>query len=118
MSELPWMDLDMAFCHSGRIQETGLIPLYSRTIPYTAEWLRRLKGLPAASALDFTSADYDYGHLLGCLTRDFHQQAQNQSDFNRLSRVIPVFHRPEKGITSQLGNGGGDKAGNRFTGYL
>jgi anhydro-N-acetylmuramic acid kinase len=102
--------LDMAFCHFR--QESGnwsYSVIQAETIPYTAEWLKRLKGLPAASALDFTSADYDYGHLLGCLTRDFISRHRIKADFIA-SHGHTVFHRPEKGITSQLGNGAAIKA--------
>lgn len=102
--------LDSAFCHF-RLESGNwsYSVIQAETIPYTAGWLQRLKGLPAASALDFASADHDYGHLLGRLTIEFINRHGIKADFIA-SHGHTIFHRPEKGFTSQIGNGAAIKA--------
>jgi len=102
--------LDLAFCHFRLESGNWSYSVHrAETIPYTAEWLKRLKGLPAASALEYASADHDYGHLLGRLTSEFISRHRIRADFIA-SHGHTIFHRPEKGFTSQIGNGAAIKA--------
>ncbi len=97
--------LDIAFCEFEKVDEHwNYSILHVETIPYSAEWRRRLSTLESSSAFEFVAADVEYGHLLGKLTRDFVEKFQLKPNFIA-SHGHTIFHQPEKRITSQIGRG-------------
>ena len=78
--------------------------LCAETIAYSREWKSTLSGLESASALEYVTADIEYGHLLGRVTREFIARHGLQPGFIA-SHGHTVFHQPEKQITSQIGSG-------------
>ncbi len=97
--------LDIAACEF--IQDKGKwsfqIP-FSHTYPYSVEWKEKLSGLPSANALDFSYVNVEYGHLLGRLTRTFLENTGFRPDLIA-SHGHTVFHRPDRGLTVQVGSG-------------
>ena len=78
--------------------------LFAETIAYSRDWKNTLSGLESASALEYVTADIEYGHLLGRLTSEFIARHSLQPGFIS-SHGHTVFHQPGKRITSQIGNG-------------
>lgn len=76
----------------------------ARTYPYSREWRDRLTRLPSENALSFCRAHIDFGHLLGQLIRNFLEETGFKPDLIA-SHGHTIFHRPEKGMTVQLGAG-------------
>lgn len=97
--------VDIAHCrfeqHNGK---WSYAILHAETIPYPAEWQKRLANVENGSALEFVTTDIDYGHLLGQLTRTFIQKHALTPDFIA-SHGHTIFHQPDKRITSQIGRG-------------
>ena len=60
--------LDIAFCEFIHDENNWKYKIQcAETIPYSDQWKKRLSTLESASALEFVTADIEYGHLLGCL---------------------------------------------------
>ena len=72
------------------------------TIPYDDTWKSRLNNLHNLSAYDVIKLHVDYGHLLGRTLQEF--VAEKPVDFVA-SHGHTVFHRPEEGVTFQMGDG-------------
>ncbi len=76
----------------------------AETLPYSLEWMTRLQQIEQLSALDLTQLDLDYGHYLGNSAREFLKTANLKADYIA-SHGHTVFHRPELGLTLQIGSG-------------
>jgi len=74
------------------------------TVPYSDSWLNRLKSLPRASALEYAETHTRYGRYIGELVRDFIYRYNLTADF-AASHGHTIFHNPDKGYTSQIGEG-------------
>lgn len=74
------------------------------SISYSSEWKNRLSNLTKASALDFVKCHSEYGHYLGKLVAEFIQKNDLKVDFIA-SHGHTVFHQPQNGFTSQIGDG-------------
>ncbi len=97
--------LDIAFCEFSNEDHYWVYKIHAaETIPYTDEWQTTLSTLENGSALDFVTADVEYGHLLGRLTYDFIKKHNFAPDFIA-SHGHTIFHQPGKKITSQIGRG-------------
>ena len=72
------------------------------TIPYDASWKHRLTHLQDLSAYDVIKLHVEYGHLLGQALKEF--IGDKHVDFVS-SHGHTVFHRPEEGVTFQMGDG-------------
>jgi len=97
--------LDIAFCEFSTEKAKWTYKIHcAGTIRYTKEWRKRLSELDEASALEFVSADVEYGHLLGSLANDFIRNNNIDADFIA-SHGHTVFHQPGKKITCQVGRG-------------
>jgi anhydro-N-acetylmuramic acid kinase len=97
--------LDMACCDfrwiGGRWEyQVGA----AETRGYTPAWKERLANLEKGTALEFVTADVEYGHLLGELSREFLERHHLQPDFIA-SHGHTIFHQPSKRFTSQIGSG-------------
>ncbi len=102
--------LDIAFCEfrfdSGHWDYSIV---HALTIPYSEAWSERLLLLPDSTAAGFAAADHAYGHLLGKLTREFIDKYHIKADFIA-SHGHTIFHQPDQGFTSQIGNGAAIKS--------
>jgi anhydro-N-acetylmuramic acid kinase len=97
--------LDIASCEFTRQQNRWTFNIQcAETIPYTESWKSLLSNLESGTALDLVTADIEYGHLLGRLTRDFIERNKLVPDFIA-SHGHTIFHQPDKKMTSQIGRG-------------
>ena len=97
--------LDIAFCEFSREEKHWTYKIHcAETIPYDNHWQDLLSTIESGSALDFVTADVEYGQLLGRLTREFINKYNLHPDFIA-SHGHTIFHQPEKKITSQIGCG-------------
>ena len=97
--------VDMAFC---RFSLNGLHSkfkiLNAETITYPNEWKNRLQELHNADAVTFVKTNVELGKHFGLLLRNFISK-------NKIKPVLisshghTVFHQPERGFTSQIGDG-------------
>ncbi len=97
--------LDLAYCefHLNKGKWSFQIKK-AETISYETPWKERLLNLPKQSALQFVQTHTDYGHFIGQQVREFIEKHNLQADFIS-SHGHTVFHQPEKGFTSQIGDG-------------
>lgn len=97
--------LDIAFCEFSKAKNRWAYQIKcAETISYTDQWKKTLSTIESGSSLDFVTADIEYGHLLGRLTRGFIEKNNIVPDFIA-SHGHTIFHRPENKITSQIGRG-------------
>lgn len=78
--------------------------LAAETIPYPTEWVERLSQLDKASALEYALADVELGHYMGRQVADFRRRHQGEVDAIA-SHGHTVFHQPQRGLTTQIGDG-------------
>jgi len=97
--------VDLACCRLER-KNTGwhFEILTGETVDYPSTWRKRLEQLPGSDAFAFAQTHVDYGHLLGQMAFDFIHRLQVKPDFIS-SHGHTVFHRPDLGFTSQIGDG-------------
>ena len=76
----------------------------ARTFEYSPGWTERLRTLHEAGAYEFCRADREYGHLLGGLVSRFLGETGFPAELVA-SHGHTIFHRPEKGLTVQIGSG-------------
>lgn len=74
------------------------------TQKYDKEWEQRLFMLPYSDALTFARTHVEYGHLIGRLTRNFIEKTGFLPHLVA-SHGHTVFHRPDEGFTTQIGDG-------------
>lgn len=74
------------------------------SVSYGNEWKNRLQNLSESSAFEFAKTHVAYGHYLGDLTSGFIKE--HQLDVNLIaSHGHTIFHQPDNGFTSQIGDG-------------
>ncbi|NNE02710.1 MAG: anhydro-N-acetylmuramic acid kinase [Eudoraea sp.] len=97
--------LDMAYCHIWKKQETWEFDIkHSSSIPYDTTMQKKLQGaieLPADQLLSYHNS---YGSWLGNQIKMFAENAGLQVDYVA-SHGHTIHHKPEDGITFQLGEG-------------
>jgi anhydro-N-acetylmuramic acid kinase len=76
----------------------------SHTYPYSPDWSEKLSSLLLSDALAFSFANVEYGHYLGKMTRHFIGETGFKPDIIA-SHGHTIFHRPDKGLTVQIGAG-------------
>jgi anhydro-N-acetylmuramic acid kinase len=97
--------LDIAYCVFELINNKWKYHIsFAETIEYSHEWRNRLSELTGASALEYVSADVDFGHWCGVQTNHFILRNHLQPDFIA-SHGHTIFHQPGRRITSQIGRG-------------
>ena len=97
--------LDLAFCTFSIEAEQYKFKIDAcETVPYDAAWKSRLADLPLKDALTFVKTHTDYGHYVGQLVKSFVKRHDLQPDFVA-SHGHTIFHQPDKGLTSQIGDG-------------
>ena len=96
--------VDLALCD---IDDKGYRVLKATTVPYPAEWRRRLASLDRASAYEYALANVELGHYLGRLVNNFVNEecGTRNEELVVASHGHTIFHQPELGLTSQIGDG-------------
>lgn len=78
----------------------------AETVPYTEEWLAKLKQATQLPAYNYLSLHSEYGHYTGKTVQSFIEK--NQLD-HRVQMIAShghtTFHNPHIGLTAQLGDG-------------
>ena len=78
----------------------------AETVPYSQEWLGKLKNATKLSAYDYLALHTEYGHYVGRAVQSFIER--NQLD-HRVQMIVShghtAFHDPSIGLTAQLGDG-------------
>lgn len=93
--------VDLALCD---IDEQGYSVIKATTVPYPDSWRRRLSTLENGTAYEYALANVELGHYLGTLVRDFLKDTDIKVKAVA-SHGHTIFHRPELGITTQIGDG-------------
>ena len=93
--------VDLALCD---IDDKSYRVLKATTVPYPAEWRGRLATLDKASAYEYALANVELGHYLGRLVRDF-VGVMNDDKIYVASHGHTIFHQPQLGLTTQIGDG-------------
>ncbi len=97
--------VDLAFCIfivEGKRYEFKIEAC--ETVPYDDAWKSRLADLPSKDAVTFVKTHTQYGHYIGQLVRSFVKRHSLQPDFVA-NHGHTIFHQPEEGYTSQIGDG-------------
>lgn len=97
--------LDLAFCNLALSEGNWKFNLLaSKSVDYDYSLKKRLKQSVQLSALDLLLFNNEYGHWLGKRVLEFVGENHLEVDFVS-SHGHTVFHRPEKGLTYQIGSG-------------
>ncbi|MBP5547647.1 MAG: anhydro-N-acetylmuramic acid kinase [Bacteroidales bacterium] len=94
--------LDVALCEFNDERHFQL--LAAETYQYPASWQERLASLHKASAEDYVLADEELGHYFGEKVNQFREKYPERVDCIA-SHGHTVFHQPDRGFTSQIGDG-------------
>ena len=73
-------------------------------MPYSEQWIARLKHLPSQSAKIYAQTDVYLGYYFGELCNTFFKQHQIQPDFIA-SHGHTIFHDPGRRYTTQIADG-------------
>lgn len=93
--------VDLALCD---IDEKGYSIVAATTIPYPKEWCRRLATLENVTALEYAKANIELGHYFGQIINSFLSK-QNVPIEAIASHGHTIFHQPQIGLTTQIGDG-------------
>lgn len=78
----------------------------AETVPYSDEWLEKLKNATQLSAYDYLRLHSQYGHYIGQTVQSFIERNQLE---HRVQMIVShghtTFHNPNIGLTAQLGDG-------------
>ena len=97
--------LDLALCEFDKDGEGWQRKIYkAETFRYSEEWRNSLENAHLLNGYDLAKLDFDYGHLIGKLSREFCQNFKNKVDYIS-SHGHTIFHMPSEGVTVQIGNG-------------
>jgi anhydro-N-acetylmuramic acid kinase len=98
--------IDLAECELSFAEESGWIYKLgiAQTIPYPTEWKMQLRAAIDYSAERLQILNLDYTRFLGNIISEFIER----NKFTKLDAVCShghtILHRPDKGITLQIGN--------------
>lgn len=80
--------------------------VHAECIPYSSEWIDKLKNATALTAVDYQLLHSEYGHYLGQRVNEFIEKHQLQFKVAVVaSHGHTTFHIPAKKMTAQLGDG-------------
>ena len=96
--------LDIAYCRFDYTDKWNFELLASHTYPYPAEWKEKLSRLEQKSAWEYAKANVDLGHYFGRKVNEFKQQYRVEKLDFVSSHGHTIFHRPDIGITTQIGD--------------
>lgn len=94
--------VDIAYCEFSDERHFELIA--AETYQYPASWQQRLAKLHLATAEEYVLADSELGHFFGEKILHFREKNPGRVDFIA-SHGHTIFHQPERGFTSQIGDG-------------
>lgn len=77
---------------------------FAESIPYDCFWRNSLAEAHTLSGLELSFLDVNYGHFIGVQIKNFIQKYNLRPDAIAMHGHT-VFHRPEKGLTLQIGSG-------------
>ncbi|MBB6326363.1 anhydro-N-acetylmuramic acid kinase [Algoriphagus iocasae] len=96
--------LDLAYCHFEKKESWEFSILDAVTIPFPISLGEQLKNSHLLSALDLNLLDVTFGKWMGEKVQSFCKQKKITPEAI-CSHGHTVFHRPQKGLTLQIGNG-------------
>src|SRR5690606_22875032 len=76
----------------------------AQTVPYSEDWINRLKNGINNSEAELKVLNADYTQLLGNIIRTFIEENNIKNIDAIASHGHTILHQPEKGITLQIGN--------------
>ncbi|HQW22376.1 MAG TPA: anhydro-N-acetylmuramic acid kinase [Bacteroidia bacterium] len=96
--------VDLAYCTFTHDDHWSFKFHFGQTIPYDAEWKRKLSTAQFLPKDSLIILDKEYGSYLGILVKAFMDTNKIDVDFIS-SHGHTIFHQPKKGITVQIGSG-------------
>ncbi len=96
--------LDIAYCRFDYTDKWNFELLASHTYPYPTEWKEKLSRLEQKSAWEYAQANVELGHYFSQKVNDFKQQYRVEKLDFISSHGHTIFHRPDIGITTQIGD--------------
>ena len=93
--------LDIAYCD---IRDDGFELLAAETYPYPADVAQCLARLERASAYEYALMDVELGHLFGQMVNEFRTAHPGPVEAIA-SHGHTIFHQPQLGLTTQIGDG-------------
>lgn len=100
--------LDLALCRFQISASPLSVPeweiCYARTAPLPEALRNRLAALPEGSARRLAQAHADFGRWMGAVVSRFLAETDDQPEFIA-SHGHTIFHWPEKGVSTQIGDG-------------
>ncbi len=96
--------LDMAYCEFEKGRKWKYIIIYAETKKYNKVWKDKLAAAYKKKYSEITGIDVEFGKFIGKEVLKFINDKKISPDFIS-SHGHTVFHRPEKGITVQIGKG-------------
>jgi anhydro-N-acetylmuramic acid kinase len=97
--------VDIAYCEFNETNNSWFYRIiYAETSEYDEYWKNQLSNADKLSAAELNETNINYGHFLGRLSKSFISK-YNIAPYFIASHGHTVFHRPENGITLQIGSG-------------
>lgn len=96
--------LDIAFIEFSKTKEWNFNIIYAETYKYSKEWYNKLKTAIYLNNDDLNKLDNDYTKFLAKSISRFVSNYQIENIDIVCSHGHTVFHKPEEGITKQIGN--------------
>lgn len=97
--------LDLACCEFSREENQWQYQIIAAvTLPYPASWTKALSEAQSFSAFELALLNKDYGHFLGMVVKKYISETGFIPDLVA-SHGHTIFHKPEQGLTFQLGDG-------------
>ena len=97
--------LDLAFCNFNLVnREWQFEILAAETISYSNDWKRKLMEAPLLKEADLNQINQEYGKYIGNSVAQF-MVSQGVAPEMICSHGHTILHKPENGITFQLGSG-------------
>ncbi len=97
--------VDLAYVSFEKIEKYSFEIIHTKTYSYTDEWKQKLQEAFNQSEEKINQLDVEYGNYLGRLINSFIADYQiNKMNFVA-SHGHTIFHKPDEGITLQIGNG-------------
>jgi anhydro-N-acetylmuramic acid kinase len=97
--------LDMVYVKFDTENLSNFDIIQAETIPYSEEWAQKLKQAFDISAVDLARLDALYGNFLGKQIKAFIEKNSIKQVDLIASHGQTIFHQPEEGFTTQIGNG-------------
>ncbi|MFT4696496.1 MAG: anhydro-N-acetylmuramic acid kinase, partial [Urechidicola sp.] len=97
--------IDMVYCSFHFDKQWSYKILTAKMVDYSPEWIRKLRNAIHLSEEELTQFDRELGTYFGKETKQFIEE-NNLTEIDFIaSHGHTVFHKPEKGITVQIGSG-------------